>query len=92
MDPNGDDLLQQSVLQGITAMDQSWIYHYGLWLKLQNLVDEDLTYRQREISEKFQWNAEGVVFMLNVDVALYIDIQVFDLDTCLSFLFYIFLH
>ena len=53
-------------------------------------MDGDLTYRQREISEKFQWNAEGVVFMLNVDVALYIDIQVFDLDTCMSFLFYMF--
>ena len=57
---------------------------------LQNLVDPDITYRHRAISEKIQWNAVGIAFMLNTDVALYIDIQVFNLAYSSSLPFYMF--
>jgi len=60
--------------------------HNGMWTPsettsfnnkfFKNLVDPSITYRHRAISEKIQWNSQGVAFMLNVDVALYIDIQV----------------
>lgn len=45
---------------------------------MQNLVDPAISYRHRAISEKIQWNAQGLAFMLNADVALFIDIQVVD--------------
>ena len=62
------------------------VYHvyplkYCLWNESQNLVDPSITYRHRAISDNIQWNAQGVAFMLNVDVALFIDIQVFG-PTC----------
>ena len=42
----------------------------------QDLVDSSISWNHRAISTKIQWNAPGTAFMLNVDVALYIDIQV----------------
>ena len=42
----------------------------------QDLVDPSISWNHRAISTKIQWNAPGIAFMLNIDVALYIDIQV----------------
>merc|ERR1711970_137427 len=62
----------------------------------KKLVDSDLTWRHRDASTNaettnWQWNVPQTAFMLNVDVALYKDIQVdsdgkssCDFDTCAS--------
>jgi hypothetical protein len=61
---------------------------------LQKLTDSSLSWRHRDNTgsddtSHWQWNAPGVAFMLNTDVALYKDIQVDDdgksscgFDTC----------
>jgi len=41
----------------------------------KDLVDPSISWKHRAVSTKVQWNAPGTAFMLNVDVALYIDIQ-----------------
>merc|ERR1712181_169044 len=41
----------------------------------KDLVDPSISWKHRAISTKIQWNAPGIAFMLNIDVALYIDIQ-----------------
>ena len=40
------------------------------------MTDSSISWNHRAISDKIQWNAPGIAFMLNIDVALYIDIQV----------------
>jgi len=59
--------------------------HSGVWTVgeandfnnqyFKDLVDPSITWKHRAISTKIQWNAPGIAFMLNIDVALYIDIQ-----------------
>ena len=45
-------------------------------VKYQDLVDPSISWNHRAISTNIQWNAPGIAFMLNIDVALFIDIQV----------------
>jgi len=62
--------------------------HQGAWTVGQandfnnqyfkDLTDSSISWNHRAISEKIQWNAPGIAFMLNIDVALYIDIQTND--------------
>jgi len=59
--------------------------HSGVWTVgeandfnnqyFKDLVDPSISWKHRAISTKIQWNAPGIAFMLNIDVALYIDIQ-----------------
>ena len=45
-------------------------------VKYQDLVDPSISWNHRAISTNIQWNAPGIAFMLNIDVALFVDIQV----------------
>jgi len=59
--------------------------HQGVWTVgeanefnnqyFKDLVDPSISWNHRAISTNIQWNAPGIAFMLNIDVALFIDIQ-----------------
>ena len=72
VDSGWNKRFQQQLLQGFTKVV---IQTYDIY-DSQDLVDPSISWKHRAISTKIQWNAPGTAFMLNVDVALYIDIQV----------------